>query len=51
MLSPAFFTIYTKDHRGQELHTLAVKYDNDAALAGLISNDNEEPYREGVQET
>ena len=45
VLSPVLFTIYTNNHRSAEPHTVAVKYADDTAAAGLISNNDEEHYR------
>lgn len=49
VLSPVLFTLYTNDHRGTEPHTFTVKYADDAAMAGLISNDDETHYRQDIQ--
>ena len=49
VLSPALFTIYTNDHRGSEPHSLVIKYADDSAVAGLIVNNDERPYRECVE--
>lgn len=48
VLSPVLFTLYTNDHRGQEPHTFIGKYADDAGLVGLISGDDERPYRNSI---
>ena len=50
VLSPVLFTLYTNDHRGQEPHTLVDKYADDTAVAGLISDSDEEPYRNTIDQ-
>ena len=49
VLSPVLFTLYTNDHRGQEPHSLVVKYADDTAVAGFISGKNEEPHRNTIE--
>jgi len=50
VLSPKLFVIYTNDHRGRDPITLVVKYADDAAHAGFISNSNETTYRESIDD-
>jgi len=47
-LSPVLFTTYTNEHRGEEPDTFIPKYADDAALAGLISGDDESQYRDTI---
>jgi hypothetical protein len=49
MLSPVLFTLYPNDHQGTEPHTYAIKYADDAAMAGLISNNDETQYRQDIE--
>ena len=48
VLSPVLFTLYTNCHRGKEPYTFNSKYADDAALVGLISNNDESHYKEAV---
>ena len=45
VLSLLLFTSYTNEHRGQDPHTLIVKYADDSAIAGLISDNDKSHYR------
>jgi len=48
VLSPVLFTLYTNNHRGSEPHTYAIKYADDTATPGLISDDDETQYRSDI---
>jgi len=48
VLSPALFTLYTNNHVGTQPLTYVTKYADDAAMAGLISGDNESQYRSDI---
>lgn len=48
VLSPVLFTMYTNDHRGTPPHTYLVKYADDAAMAGLITDNDETQYRSDI---
>jgi hypothetical protein len=50
VLSPVLFTIYTNDHQGNNENTIAIKYADDTAVAGLITNNNETPYRDTISD-
>jgi hypothetical protein len=49
VLSPVLFTIYTNDHTGTEPDTIVIKYADDAAHAGFITNNDESRYRESIE--
>ena len=49
VLSPLLFTLFTNDCRSQDPSTLIFKFSDDTTLEGLISNGDENAYRNEVE--
>jgi hypothetical protein len=50
VLSPVLFTHYTDNHRGSAPHTYVIKYADDTAIIGLISENDEHHYRNTISD-
>ena len=49
VLSPLLFTLFTNDCQSQDQSTLIFKFSDDTTLEGLISNADEQAYRDEVE--
>ena len=48
VLSPLLFTLFTDDCRSNSESVIIAKFSDDTTMSGLISNDDEDLYRQGV---